>query len=339
MRADRKKEHIENFLRTSHMGNTLFDDVYLEHNALPELNIDEIDLSQQFLFKTIGYPVMINAMTGGGEFAEEINGQLAEIAAKYKIPMAVGSQTIAFEKGEPAEKSFRIVRERIQEGVVIGNVGGEVTPEYARKAVEMLQADALQIHLNVAQELVMPEGDRNFKGIVNHLVKIQEAVDVPIIIKEVGYGLSAPVLKKLSALGFRYFDVAGSGGTNFIEIENLRNIDKDFSELYNWGIPTAKAVFDAGKVVKDDATIIASGGIKSSTDIVKSLVLGAKLCGISGEILSYLTHGGQEHAENHLEQLFYKLRAVMLMVGAANIKELHSIPYIVTGRLRELTQK
>lgn len=339
MRAERKKEHIENFLRTSHMGNTLFDDIYLEHNALPELNIAEIDLTQTFLGKTIEHPIMINAITGGGDFAIEINQQLAKIAQKYCIPMAVGSQTIAVEEGGETEKSFRIVRDTLKDGVVIGNVGGEASPEYAKKAVDMLQADALQIHLNVAQELVMPEGDREFKGITDHLVSIQDAIDVPVIIKEVGYGLSAPVLKRLYDLGFRYFDIAGAGGTNFIEIENLRSIDRDFSELYSWGIPTAKAVYDAGCTLPDDACFIASGGIKSSTDIVKSLVMGAGLCGVSGEILSYLIHGGEEHAMNHLDQLFYKLRAVMLMLGAGNIQDLRNVPFVTTGKLRELTQK
>lgn len=335
MRAERKKEHLENYLRTGHEGNPLFSDIYIEHNALPLLALDEIDTSTEFLGKKIAYPLMINAMTGGGEFAMEINRQLADMARTYEIPMAVGSQTIALENGEEAERSFRVVREEMGEGLVLANLNANATPQDALRAIDMVQADALQIHLNVAQELVMKEGDRNFSGVLDRMRKIRDAIPVPIIVKETGTGIAGSVAARLAAEGFRHIDVSGAGGTNFVEIENLRTADQDFSELFGWGIPTAKALINVREQAPD-ACIIGSGGVRSSMDIVKALIIGADITAASGEILSFLVHGGPDYAKQHLDDQFYKLRALMVMLGAKNIQELKNVPYKVTGRLKEI---
>lgn len=336
MRAERKKEHLENYLRTGHEGNPLFQDIYIEHNALPLLAVDEVDTSTEFLGQTVQYPLMINAMTGGGDFAIEINRQLAEIAAHYGIPMAVGSQTIALELGEEAEQSFRVVRDAMsEEQLVLANLNANATPEEAKRAVDMIGARALQIHLNVAQELVMEEGDRDFSSVLSHMHAIRDAIDVPVIVKETGTGISGAVAKKLYSEGFHFIDVSGTGGTNFIEIENLRTIERDFSELYGWGIPTAKALINVREQAPD-ACIIGSGGVRSSMDIVKALIIGADITAASGEILSFLVHGGPDYAKQHLDDQFYKLRALMVMLGAKNIQELKNVPYKVTGRLKEI---
>lgn len=336
MRAERKKEHLENYLRTGHEGNPLFSDIYIEHNALPLLSVDEIDPSTEFLGKRIEYPLMINAMTGGGDFALEINRQLAQMACSYGIPMAVGSQTIALESDRSTEESFRVVREEMPcDQIVLANLNANASPEQAARAVEMIQANGLQIHLNVAQELVMAEGDRDFSGVLDHIKAIRDAVSVPIIVKETGTGISGAVARRLADEGFRYIDVSGTGGTNFIEIENLRAVDSDFSELYGWGIPTAKALINVREQAPD-ACIIGSGGVRSSMDIVKSLIIGADITAASGEILSFLVHGGPDYAKQHLDDQFYKLRALMVMLGANNIQELKNVPYKVTGRLKEI---
>mgnify|MGYP002738793689 CR=1 FL=1 len=333
MRAERKKEHLENYLRTGHEGNPLFSDIYIEHNALPLLSVDAVDPSTEFLGQKIGYPLMINAMTGGGDFALEINRQLADIASNYRIPMAVGSQIIALELGKESETSFRVVREEMGEGLVLANLNANATPQDALRAIDMVQADALQIHLNVAQELVMKEGDRNFSGVLDRMRKIRDAIPVPIIVKETGTGISGAVAKRLVEEGFQFIDVSGTGGTNFIEIENLRTLERDFSELYGWGIPTAKALINVREQAPD-ACIIGSGGVRSSMDIVKALIIGADITAASGEILSFLVHGGPDYAKQHLDDQFYKLRALMVMLGAKNIQELKNVPYKVTGRLK-----
>lgn len=336
MRSARKKEHIENYLKTSFQGDTLLGDVFLEHNSLPNLNFDDIDTSVEFLGRRISYPILINAMTGGSSLTAEINHDLSMLAREYNIPMAVGSQTIALEEDEDAIESFKVARGIIgDKGVVIGNLSGHATVDQARKAIEMLKGDAIQIHLNPAQELVMEEGDREFRGVLNNIEAIVKNVNKPVIVKEVGFGISKDVAQRLYDAGVRNIDISGYGGTNFIEIENLRNHAFDFTELYSWGIPTAASLINCRKLPKD-LNLIASGGIRNSTDIVKSLVLGAQIVGISGELLAFLVHGGYAHAREYLENLIYKMKILMILLGKQNIDELRNAEYRVTGRLKDL---
>ncbi|MDX9916978.1 MAG: type 2 isopentenyl-diphosphate Delta-isomerase [Gudongella sp.] len=335
MRKVRKKEHIENYLKTSYEGDTRLEDVFLLHNALPELDFDEIDTSVTFLGKRISYPIMINAMTGGSEFSQEINKDLATLARELKIPMAVGSQTIAIED-EEARESFKIVREVIgPEGIVISNLSGLATVEEARKAIEMIDGDAIQIHLNVAQEMVMEEGDRSFKGILGNIEAIVKETEKPVIVKEVGFGLSKDVARRLYDIGVRYVDISGYGGTNFIEIENLRNPSFDYTELYSWGIPTAASLIQV-RELPDDLKIISSGGIRSSLDIVKSLALGADAAAIGGELLAYLVHGGLSNAMEYMEGTIHKMKIIMMLMGKRDIQELKQTEYKVTGKLKDL---
>lgn len=335
MRRARKKEHIENYLKTSFRGDTLLGDIFLEHNSLPNLNFDDIDTKMSFLGKTIDYPIMINAMTGGAAFSQEINRDLSNLAKEFNIPMAVGSQTIALEDIDSRE-SFQIVRSIIgSDGVVISNLNGRATLEEARQAVELINADAIQIHLNPAQELAMDEGDRNFVGILDNIEKLVKEMDKPVIVKEVGFGISRDVAQKLYNVGIRNIDISGYGGTNFIEIENLRNPTLDLTDLYSWGIPTAVSLINC-RTLPGDLNLIASGGIRNSMDIIKSIVLGAGIVGISGELLSYLVHGGYANAKDYLEDLIYKIKLLMILLGKQNIEQLRNTNYKVTGKLKEL---
>lgn len=336
MRKARKKEHVESYLRTRHLGDTLLEDVFLEHNALPDMSMKDIDLSTDFLGKKVNYPIIINAMTGGSDFALEINRDLSKIARDFHIPMAVGSQTIALCEDPECVDSFQVVRENIgDDGVVIANLNAHANIEDVKKALDMIRADAIQLHLNPAQEAVMFEGDRDFRGILNNIEKIVKEANKPVIVKEVGFGISKEVATKLYNVGVRNIDVSGFGGTNFIEIENIRYNNVDFSDLFSWGIPTALSVIKC-REVSEDLTIIASGGIRTSMDVVKSLVLGADMVGISGELLSYLLHGGYEHAKDYVDAIIHKLEILMLLLGKKNIKELNTAEYKLRGELREL---
>lgn len=335
MRKYRKREHIENYLRSSYTGNPLFDDVLLVHNSLPECDFYEVDTSTMFLNKKINFPLMINAMTGGSEFTEDINRDLSLIAKEFNLPMAVGSQTLAMEDKD-AIKSYQIVRENMEDGIVLGNLSGRATVDEAKFAVEMIGADGLQIHLNPAQELAMEEGDRTFRGILTNIEKIVASLDVPVIVKEVGFGMSKEVVKRLYDSGVRIVDVSGYGGTNFMEVENLRNPENDLSELYSWGIPTAMSVIGAKSLELDDLQIISSGGVRNSLDIAKSIAIGADMVAISGEILSYLIHGGYEYTMQYLAGLIYKTKIVMTLTGSKNIEELKKTKYFITGRLKDL---
>lgn len=336
MRSVRKKEHIENYLKTCFQGDTLLGDIFLEHNALPNLNFDEIDTSTMFLGKTISYPILINAMTGGSALTQEINRDLSTLAKEFNIPMAVGSQTIALENDEESIESFKIVREIIgADGIVISNLSGQATVEQARQAIDLVQGDAIQIHLNPAQELVMEEGDKDFKGVIDNIEAIVKNIDKLVIVKEVGFGISEDVAERLYNIGVRNIDISGYGGTNFIEIENLRNPGFDFTDLYSWGIPTAVSLINCRRL-PEDLNIIASGGIRSSMDIVKSIVLGADVVGISGELLAYLVHGGYANAKDYLENLIYKIKIIMMLLGKRNIEELRHANYKITGKLKDL---
>lgn len=336
MRKQRKQEHVESYLKSEYEGDTLFEDVFLFNNSLPELNFEDIDMSTEFLGKKVDYPIMINAMTGGAEFAEEINRDLAILAKEFNIPMAVGSQTITLSDEEGCCESFMVVRETMDKGVVLGNLSGHASVEDAKKAVDLIDADGLQIHLNPAQEMAMLEGDRDFTGVLKNVEAIVKNLDKPVVVKEVGFGMSKDVVKRLQDVGVKNIDISGSGGTNFIEIENSRCNTMDFSEFYSWGIPTALSIINANEVRNEGVTLIASGGVKTATDVIKSLVLGADMVGISGEILSYLMHGGFGTAKEYLELIIYKMKVLMMMLGAKDLAELKKNEYKITGKLKDL---
>lgn len=335
VRKDRKKEHIEHYLKSTYKNTTQFEDVYIEHDALPELNFSEIHTGTDFLGKTVGCPIMINAITGGSEFSHEINRELSKIARKYNLPIAVGSQTIAL-KDKDSYKSFEIVRDTIgNKGVILANLNGSASLEEAKHAIELLDADGIQLHLNVAQELVMIEGDRDFRGILKNIENIITKIDKPVIIKEVGFGISKDVAKRLYDVGIRYIDVSGKGGSNFIEIEGRRNHEIDFTDIYSWGIPTAISLIQCRNLEKD-LKLIASGGIETSMDILKSLILGAEMTGIAGIILRKLMEDGYGAVDKYMEGLIYKLKILMMLTGSKDIEELKKIPYSIKGELKDL---
>ena len=336
MRKQRKKEHVENYLRTTYRGDTLLGDVFLQHNALPNLRLEDIDTRTTFLGKNVDYPIIINAMTGGSEFTQEINRDLSLLAKEFNIPMAVGSQTIALCEEEGCRNSFRVVRDNIsKEGIVIANLSARASLEEVKLALEIIDGDAIQLHLNPAQEVVMLEGDRDFIGILDNIKSIVKNLDKPVIIKEVGFGISKEVATKLYDVGVRHIDISGFGGTNFIEIENIRFNNIDFSDMYSWGIPTALALVKCRELPKD-LDLIASGGIRDSMDIIQALVLGGNMVGISGELLSYLLHGGYEGAKDYLEAIIYKIKILMLLLGKRNLEELKDTDYKIVGELKEL---
>jgi isopentenyl-diphosphate delta-isomerase len=334
-RKQRKDEHIENYLKTEYRSRTLLDCVYIEHKALPKINFDEIDTSIEFLGKKISMPLMINAMTGGGEASEDINDDLSNICLEMNIPMAVGSQAIAI-KDESTRPSFEVVKEH-EDLVRIGNLGMNNTAEDFKFARDLIDAHAMQVHLNLAQELVMEEGDRDFTNTLDNIKNIVKELSCPLIVKEVGFGISKDVAKDLIDSGVKYIDISGKGGTNFIEIEDLRNFETDFSELYDRGLPTAKSIIDV-RSLSDDIFLIGSGGIRTGLDLAKAIIIGADMCAISGEVLSYLIRGGYEMTLDYLKDLNNKLKIVMALLGVKNIEELKKVPYKITGKLKELCE-
>lgn len=334
MRKQRKDEHIEKYLKTEYVGNTLLSDVYIEPTSLPELSINDIDTSIMFCGKKINFPLMINAMTGGTEMTETINQDLSMMAASLGIPMQVGSEKIALED-DSAKESFRVVRSALgKDSVVISNLGSKATIEEVKSAMELIDADAIGIHINPSQELVMGEGERDFRGTIENIKALCNEFPGKIIAKEVGFGMRREVGEKLRDAGVTMIDVSGGGGTNFMEIEDLR-VSKDHSAFYDFGVPTAISIINVREACPEQM-IIASGGIKNGMDIVKAIILGADLCGMSGEILRYLLVGNFEYAKEYLESVVLQMKEAMCLLGVKNIEELKKVPYKVTGKLSEL---
>jgi isopentenyl-diphosphate delta-isomerase len=331
IRAARKDEHIKLFMETVHASDNGFRDIVLQNNALPEIDFGGIATSCIFLDKTIDLPIMINAVTGGTEYTLDINKQLAKLSRECNIPMAVGSQTIAIEN-KSMRNSFGVVREINDSGIVIANISANSSYENVCEAVEMIEADAVQLHLNTAQEICMGEGDRHFKGILNNIKNIVSSLQTPIIVKEVGFGLSFEAAKKLYNAGVRYIDTGGRGGTNFITIEDRRNQELDYSFLKHWGISTAQSLLEC-KNVSGDLKVICSGGITKAEEIVKSIAMGAELTGISGLILRELLDNGYDAAKACIERLQYEMKVFMLLLGAENIEKLSQIEYLLKGEL------
>lgn len=335
MNSDRKQEHIENYFKSEFKTSTLFEDVYIEHFALTDLDFDKIDTSVEFLGKKLSFPLLINAMTGGAEVSYDINENLARLSSEFNIALEVGSQKVAL-KNEELKDTFTIIGEIFNKNnLLISNLSAMSSLEDAKNALEMINADAIALHLNPAQELIQIEGDRSFNNILKNIENIVKNLNVPVIVKETGCGISKKVCKELLNIGVKYIDTGSVGGTNFIEIESLRRDDLDFTNIYNWGIPTAKSIIDCRSVSKD-FTLIASGGIKTSEDIIKALVLGSDMTAIAGEILKYLIYGGYKSASKYLKSLIYQTKILMMLVGCKSIKELKNVDYKIFGKLKNI---
>ncbi|WP_170007491.1 type 2 isopentenyl-diphosphate Delta-isomerase [Bacillus fonticola] len=330
-RQQRKVEHIAHAIETGSSGGNGFQDVQVLPNSLPNCAVSDVDLSTHIGELFLGSPIFVNAMTGGGgRETEKINGLLAEVAAEWNLAMAIGSQMAALR--DPVEEaSYKIVRKKHPRGICFANLGSEATVDQARRAVDMIEANALQIHLNVIQELTMPEGDRDFTGALGRIEHIVKKVECPVIVKEVGFGMTKETVDKLRAVGVSAVDVGGRGGTNFAVIENKRRT-RTIPGFNHWGISTAASLLEAKNAHQSGPTL-ASGGIETSDDVFTALVLGADAVGMAGVFLRTLTEEGQEGLSQCLDELHRDLTFFMTAVGAKAISELHNVPYILKGEL------
>jgi isopentenyl-diphosphate delta-isomerase len=338
-REERKYHHLEHALCEGTGPKPAgWCDVELVHQALVKGNVTNVDTSINLLGKTINFPLIINAMTGGAPGLERINEALARVAKETGIALAVGSQTAAvYNPG--VRHTYEVVRKVYPEGLILANVGALVKPEYAKEAVEMIEADALQIHLNVVQELVMKEGDRDFSSLYENVVKIKEAVDVPVILKEVGFGISRETAKELYQLGFTVLDLGGAGGTNFAAIELARHPQEHLDYLRFWGLPTAISLLEVNSLDLP-FTVIASGGIHNALDIIKALALGAKAAGMAGVLLKIYDRCGEKALLDFLNSMQKEIQYLMLLTGAGKMEDIASIPVVITGYTQNwLTQR
>lgn len=328
-RAERKWDHIRYALQSEKKCSAAFEDIQFIHQSLPDINVDEIRLDYSIGELSLSSPIFINAMTGGGgERTFRINKELSIVANETGLAMAVGSQMSAL-KDESERYTYKIVRQENPNGIIIANLGSEATIDNAKMAVEMLEANALQIHLNVIQELTMPEGDRNFTGALKRIESIVREINVPVIVKEVGFGVSRETVQALTAIGVSFVDIGGVGGTNFAQIENKRR-ENSLSFFNAWGIPTAISILEAANQSKD-LSIIGSGGIRSSLEIAKAIAIGADGVGIAGLFLKDLLEKGIDTLKSNIDTLHHELIFIMAALGAKKIPDLKNVPLIISG--------
>lgn len=332
LRENRKLDHVRLALSSATVTDSDFDDLKFVHRSLPETNCDGCRLNTDIGGLSLSSPVFINAMTGGSAFTKEINTGLAEAARETGVPLAVGSQRAALANPELAD-TYRIVRKVNPNGIVIANLGAGASVDEANRAIDMIEADMLQLHLNVPQELVMPEGDRNFKGILEMIQRVKEEVGVPVIVKETGFGMSGETYTQLRNAGISIVDVGGCGGTNFIEIENRRRRLQEYSHLSPWGQSTVVSLLEAQEF--EELQTIASGGIRNSLDMVKCFALGAKAAGLAGPILRLLSEQGVKGVIDAIRSWHEQLRTVITMLGCVSIDQLTSVPLVVTGKTKD----
>ncbi len=333
MSADRKNDHVR-LVAEQHAGGPRangFDDVAFVHHALAGIDADRVDLGVDVAGARWALPFYLNAMTGGSAATALINRQLAIAARETSLSIASGSVSAALD--DPTlEPTFRVIREENPDGFVMANIGVERAPDDARRAIDLLGANALQVHLNSVQETVMPEGRRAFSSWEASLEALRDAAEVPVIVKEVGFGLSARTLSRLRELGVEYADVSGSGGTDFALVENARRPDGGYAYLAGWGQSTAECLLDAPA---DAPTLLASGGVRTPLDVVRALALGARAVGVSGSFLKTVLDEGAEGLIARIRDWTDQTRALLALLGVSSPDRLIDTDVIVRGATAE----
>lgn len=329
----RKKEHLELCLggdSQSRAGPMGFAALTFLHVALPEIDFAELDTSTCFMGKTLSAPILLSSMTGGFDEAGAINRNLAQAAQELGLGMGVGSQRVLLESPEVAA-SFR-VRDLAPDILLLGNLGAVqlnygYTIEQCRRAVEMIRADGLALHLNVLQELTQPEGNRNFKGLGAKIATVCQGLDVPVLVKEVGNGISGSVALRLKEAGVKAIDVAGVGGTSWYAVETKRAPASELPSQHafaDWGIPTEQALMMVRKAVPD-LELVASGGMRTGLDIAKSIALGANVAAIGQPLLAPALESVGAVVK-FLSRIIHDIKVAMMCVGARTLPELRRVP-------------
>jgi isopentenyl-diphosphate delta-isomerase len=317
--------------------------VHLVHEALPDVDLEAIDLSADFLGRRLRAPLVIAGMTGGHRTAHAVNAVLARAAERHGLAMGVGSQRAALRRADLAY-TYTVVRHEAPTALLIGNIGAPqliaqgATPPLSlddvRAAIDMIGADALAVHLNFLQESVQPEGERQAAGCAAAIGAVVAGVGVPVIAKETGAGLSRPTALRLRDLGVAALDVGGVGGTSFAAIEGQRAaavgaaVAQRLGDVFrDWGIPTPVAVVGARAA---GLPVVATGGIRSGLEAAKALALGASLVGVARPLLQAALEGDAA-VERWLEQFLAELRTALFLTGSANVAALQQRPPVIVG--------
>ena len=325
----RKVDHIQLALKSEHQGqaSSAFDSVRFVHNALPEIALSEINISGQFLDKQISAPIIIGAMTGGCDKGDIINRHLAEAAEACGIPMALGSQRAALEENQPQN-----VRQFAPSTLLLGNIGATQLQQqgldFAQKAVDSIQANALVIHINPLQELVQQGGDRNWKQVMESIYHCSTNLSVPVIVKEVGTGIGPNCAKKLFDGGIQWVEIAGRGGTNWASIELARNQisqEKQIAEPFiDWGMDTVELLRSVSSS-NPSLNLIGSGGVRNGLDVARCIRLGATVSALAQPFLAPALESTEAVIEK-ITVLKEQLRWAMFLTGSSDLDALRKVP-------------
>ncbi len=329
--SNRKKDHVDLTItdQTQYHTKTGFEDYYFQHDALPEVNFDDITTIASFLGRSVSFPLFISSMTGGYSDAGPVNAIIAEFCEAENLPFGVGSQR-AMLVDESQIESFSIARKKAPNAFIAGNIGGvqlieDWASEKTKLLIDSIEADALIVHLNPLQELMQPEGDRNFKGVLRGIEQLVKDAGVPIIAKETGAGISAYSAKRLLNAGVQVIDIAGAGGTSWAKVENQRsstvNPQNEFDE---WGIPTVECLKQISSLQWERSfELMSSGGIRTASDIAKSICLGATFTATAQPIIKSIKKGGFKALESYFSELQKSFKTILLLLGCTSPDQLN----------------
>lgn len=342
VRTGRKDDHVALALQQQTSVNALhneFDDVAFVHHALSAIDHSLVTLSTEVAEFTWQNPFYINAMTGGTPRTGALNRELAIAARELNIPIACGSVSVALDNPDDAtiQRSFTVIRDEHPDGFVMANIGVERSAEDAFRAVDLLKANALQVHVNAVQETAMPEGSREFSTWLRSLETLISASPVPVIVKEVGFGLSSRTLEQLALVGASIADVSGKGGTDFLAIENARHDQQQsqYAMLSGYGLSAMACLLDAPQ---NSPALLASGGVRNPLDITKALAAGAKAVGVSGVFLGTAQDSGAAGLIELMTTWRSQLIGIFALLGAASPENLMNTDLIISGKLAEFAR-
>jgi len=329
---NRKDEHIKYALKYQSPYNS-FDDMELIHHSLPDYDLSEIDLHTHFAGRDFEFPFYINAMTGGSEKGRAVNQKLAQIAQATGLVMVTGSYSAALKN--PHDDSYPS-KEEFPELLLATNIGIDKAYELGLQTIHEMQPIFLQVHVNLMQELLMPEGEREFHQWKENLADYATKMPAPVILKEVGFGMDLKTIEMAHKLGIKTVDISGRGGTSFAYIENQRGYNRSY--LDEWGQSTVQTLLNAQPMI-DKIEILASGGVRHPLDIVKCLALGAKAVGLSRAVLELVEKYSVEEVITIINGWKDDLRLIMCALNCKTIAELRQVDYLLYGKLNEANQK
>ncbi|HKJ85250.1 MAG TPA: type 2 isopentenyl-diphosphate Delta-isomerase [Spirochaetia bacterium] len=343
--GERKAQHLEICADAARYdvegGRTLLDSVRFVHRSLPEVDEPEVDLTTTFLDHSISMPLFISSMTGGSAEGYQVNKTLAQVAQAAGVPVGMGSIRILYRKPEVID---HFMLKRIAPDVpVFANIGGvqllDPDQQHLVELIRRLEVDAIAVHLNPGQELAQPEGDRNFRGVLDGIARLCDLAPVPVIVKETGFGIGRTEALQLVDRGVRYVDVAGSGGTNWVTVEGYRMSDAERAvadEFRDWGIPTGVALAATRDL---HGRMLASGGLRTGLDIAKCLALGAVAGGLALPFVREIRAGGFDAGLAFAERMRSVLRTAMVLTGSRTVADLRDAPLFVSPEFRTMTDQ